>query len=65
VELSPESVRRNLEFPMQHIAISIEGALFRLAQGDDWDEVTSYECWLNSLARVNFSDHMRIIATTG
>lgn len=64
-ELCPNAVRKNLEFPMQHIAKAVEAALFRLAKGEDWAEVTSYESWLNSLAKVNFSDHMRIIATTG
>lgn len=62
VELSPNSARKNLEFPMQHIAKTIEAALFRLAQGEDWDEVTAYESWLNGLAKTNFSDHMRIIS---
>ncbi|HJV85216.1 MAG TPA: hypothetical protein VJ698_07045 [Noviherbaspirillum sp.] len=65
VELSPKSNRRNLEFPMQHIAKVVEGTLFRLARGEDWDDVTSYESWLNGLAKANFSDHMRIISATG
>lgn len=65
VELSPKSALKYCEFPMQHVARVIEAALFRLARGEDWDEVTSYESWLNALAKVNFSDHMRIISTAG
>ncbi|AWV02738.1 ATP-binding protein [Burkholderia sp. JP2-270] len=59
--LSPDSAKRFGEFPMQHIARTIEATLFELARGDDWDEVTSYENWLKRLAKTNFSDHMRII----
>lgn len=65
LELSPDQARKHLEFPMQHVAKTIEAALFRLAKGEDWSEVTSYESWLNGLARANFSDHMRIISTAG
>jgi hypothetical protein len=63
VNLSPDSVRRRFEFPMQHIATATEAILFQLARGEDWDHVTSYENWLRELAKSNFSDHMRIIAT--
>ncbi|WP_042293183.1 ATP-binding protein [Paraburkholderia mimosarum] len=63
VELSPESARRHFEFPMQHIARATEAILFQLAVGETWEEVTSYESWLRELAKSNFSDHMRIIAT--
>lgn len=65
VELLPDSAKKYPEFPMQHIAKVIEAALLRLAKGEDWDDVTSYESWLEALAKVNFSDHMRIIATSG
>lgn len=59
--LAPDNAARFGEFPMQHIARTIEATLFELARGDDWDEVTSYENWLKRLAKTNFSDHMRII----
>ncbi|MBL3961194.1 MULTISPECIES: ATP-binding protein [Burkholderia] len=62
-ELSPDAARRHIEFPMQHVARATEAMLFRLSRGEDWNEVTSYESWLNELARANFSDHMRIIST--
>ena len=65
VELSPDVARKHLEFPMQHVAKVIEMALFRLAHGEDWSEVTSYENWLDGLAKVNFPDHMRIISSAG
>ncbi|WP_244145529.1 hypothetical protein [Paraburkholderia mimosarum] len=48
---------------MQHIARATEAILFQLAVGETWEEVTSYESWLRELAKSNFSDHMRIIAT--
>jgi type II secretory pathway predicted ATPase ExeA len=65
VELSPDVARKHFEFPMQHVAKAVEGVLFRLAHGESWEEVTSYESWLDGLARANFSDHMRIISTAG
>lgn len=65
IELRPVSARNFNEFPMQHIAMTVEGMLKQLAQGDDWDCVTGYRSWLDGLARNNFSDHMRIIATGG
>lgn len=64
-ELSPSRTRKYREFPMQHVAKVIEAALLQLANGDDWEDVTSYENWLDALAKVNFSDHMRIISTAG
>lgn len=63
VELSPQASPKNYEFPMQHIATAVEAALLRLAHGEYWDDVTSYNSWLDSLARTNFSDHMRIISS--
>jgi hypothetical protein len=64
VQLSPNAPRAHLEFPMQHVAWATEAALIRLAKGDNWEEVTSYEGWLNELAKTNFSDHMRIIGAS-
>lgn len=63
VELSPESSKRHLEFPMHHVARTIEAVLFTLACGVDWEIATSFESWLKELAKTNFSDHMRIIST--
>jgi len=65
LELSPNQNKKYLEFPMEHIAKTIEAMLFRLARDEDWDQVMSYDSWLNELAKVNFSDHMRIISTAG
>ncbi|MFL9869741.1 ATP-binding protein [Paraburkholderia fungorum] len=65
VELSPDSAKRHLEFPMQHVATATEAILFQLARGEDWNGATSYENWLREFAKANFSDHMRIIATGG
>ncbi len=64
-ELCPQSARRFSEFPMQHIAMAVEHLLKRLSKGEDWEKITSYESWLSGLAKNNFSDHMRIIATSG
>jgi len=63
VELCPDSAHRHLEFPMQHIAWTTEALLLQLAEHQDWDEVTSYENWLQELAKTEFSDHMRIISS--
>jgi len=65
IELRPASARNFNEFPMQHIAMTVEGMLKQLAQGEDWESVTGYRGWLDGLARNNYSDHMRIIATEG
>lgn len=64
IELRPTQARNYSEFPMQHIAMTVEGMLKQLAKGEDWAVVTSYENLLNGLARNNYSDHMRIIATS-
>lgn len=64
-ELRPATARNFTEFPMQHIAMTVEDMLKQLSQGEDWETVTGYKGWLNGLARSNYSDHMRIIATAG
>ena len=64
-ELTPKSAKQYNEFPMQHISMAIELALFRLARGEEWGVVTAYESWLDGVAKTNFSDHMRIISTAG
>ncbi|VVD62959.1 ATP-binding protein [Pandoraea commovens] len=63
VELSPNEARRHREFPMQHIARTVEALLLQLATETPWDDVMSYENLLRELSRTNFSDHMRIIST--
>ncbi|MGF6444734.1 ATP-binding protein [Paraburkholderia youngii] len=61
VKLTPKNARR--EFPMQHIGKAVEAALYRLAAGEDWDEVTSQKNWILQLGRLGFSDHMEMIST--
>lgn len=64
-ELCPPGLdRHSREFPMQHVAQAVESALFHLAQGTEWEAVTSYKSWLNLVAQTEFSDHMRMVATT-
>ncbi|RQZ64609.1 ATP-binding protein [Burkholderia cepacia] len=63
IELTPIEAKKYKEFPMQHIARAVEGVLRQLANGLDWEDATSYENWLKGLAKTNFSDHMRIIAS--
>ncbi|WP_229520426.1 ATP-binding protein [Massilia sp. NP310] len=65
VALLPSSARNYTEFPMEHIAFTVEEMLKQLSSGEDWDATTKYESWLRGLARNNFPDHMRIIATAG
>ncbi|GEQ75319.1 hypothetical protein CTTA_2324 [Comamonas testosteroni] len=63
IELTPSSVTsKNYEFPMQHIARTIESIIFQLAKGRDWESAISYKNWLTELSKTNFSDHMRIIS---
>lgn len=66
--LIPTDVRRifdsrklELEIPMKHVAQSVEDVLWRLADGQDWDEVTSYESWVDTVASRGFSGHMQAI----
>lgn len=65
LELRPPAAKNFTEFPMQHIAMTVEDMLKQLAAGGDWEEITCYQGWLKGLARNNYSDHMRIIATAG
>jgi type II secretory pathway predicted ATPase ExeA len=65
VELTPDTAKKYREFPMQHVAKTVETMLFKLAHGEDWDEVTSYDSWLSGLAKNNFPNHMHIISTAG
>jgi AAA domain len=65
LELRPPPARNVTEFPMEHIARTVEDLLKQLADGKDWDEVTEYNSWLKGLAANNFSGHMRAIATAG
>jgi hypothetical protein len=65
LELRPPMARSYVEFPMQHIARTIEEILKKLACGESWKDAISYDSWLNELSKVNFTDHMRIISTAG
>jgi len=64
-ELRPSTARQYTEFPMQHIARTVEWMLKRLAAGEDWEVVTGYDGWLEGLTKNNYADHMRVIATAG
>lgn len=61
--LRPKEAQNYTEFPMQHIARTVENVLEQLANSKDWQKVTGYENWLDCLATNSYSDHMRIIAT--
>lgn len=65
LELRPRQAANVTEFPMQHIARTIEQMLKSLAKGESWDKVTGYKGWLEGLSKNNFSDHMRVISTAG
>lgn len=60
-ELNPNKFAKQQELPMQHVAHAIESTLFRLADGTDWSEQTSFDAWLTEIADTGFSDHMRIV----
>lgn len=71
-DLLPAEIRRRfereaaeMEIPMKHVALSVEEALWRLADGEDWDEVTSYESWAQIIAGTGFQGHMKAISHLG
>lgn len=51
-----------LEIPMQHVAFTLEDALRKLAKGDEWSNVTSYDNWLEMIAKTGVTDHLRMIS---
>ncbi|NGM88078.1 ATP-binding protein [Parapusillimonas sp. SGNA-6] len=65
VDVKQTFKRRSMEveIPMKHIALSVEEALWRLADGQDWDEVTSYESWTEIISQTGFTGHMHAITT--
>lgn len=64
-ELSPIANHKFREYPMQSVAWTVEHILIRLARNEPWEKVTAYKSWLEELTKVNFADHMRVIATAG
>lgn len=64
-ELSPIADHKYREYPMQSVAGVVEHMLIRLANDEPWENVTDYKSWLEELTKVNFADHMRVIATAG
>jgi hypothetical protein len=60
-----ELVPKSKEFPMQHIAFAVEGTLKRLAQGADWNELTSQQGWRDALTETSLHKHMAIVSTAG
>lgn len=54
-----------IEVPMKHVALAVEEVMWRLADGQDWEEVTSYECWAEIIAETGFSGHMQAISNFG
>ena len=61
VSLVPGGRNKMLEFPMQHVSHAVENILFRLANGEFWENATSYDSWFQAISETGFSDHMRII----
>lgn len=49
------------EIPMKHVALSVEEALWRLADGKDWEEVTCFQSWMEIVSGTGFTGHMRAI----
>ncbi len=60
--LLPEDYGGEPNFPMQHLARSVEKILMNLAVGGDWDEATSEGAWLEAFGETRFADHMRLIS---
>lgn len=61
--LPPGLDSKSMEVPVQYLSHSVEAALFRLAHGHHWEDVISYQSWLNLIADTSFSDHMRIVSS--
>jgi hypothetical protein len=57
--------KMEIEIPMKHVALSVEEVLWRLANGNDWEEATSYEAWAQIISDTGYSGHMRAISNIG
>lgn len=55
--------KRSLEFeiPMKHVALTIEEALWRVAEGQEWEDVTHYDSWVDIIRETGFSGHIDAI----
>lgn len=62
IELAPENRKKAREFPMQHVAQTVESILKELARGRGWNEATSYKNLLLVLAKTNYTQHMHMIS---
>ncbi|MEQ1625689.1 MAG: hypothetical protein ABL870_13395, partial [Sediminibacterium sp.] len=66
VDLLPPNLKGKrgyeIELPMQHISRSVEQALRRMGEGEDWETVIEYKSWLQMIAKTRFTDHMRMIS---
>ncbi|MGC4080074.1 MAG: ATP-binding protein [Rubrivivax sp.] len=62
VALLPPESKGNHSFPMKHVALAVEDALFQIAFGADWEVATSDESWVLALTKHRFADHMRAIS---
>lgn len=66
VDLLPPNLKDKrgyeIKLPMQHISHTIEQALRRLGEGEDWATVIEYKSWLQMIAKTRFTDHMRMIS---
>ncbi len=60
--LLPEDYGGEPNFPMQHLALSVETILLNLAHGEDWEDMTGEEAWLEAFVETAFTDHMRLIS---
>ncbi|WGT63752.1 ATP-binding protein [Variovorax paradoxus] len=60
--LLPQDYGGDPNFPMQHLALSVETILLNLAHGEDWEDVTGEEAWLEAFVDNAFTDHMRLIS---
>lgn len=61
-EMKAGNKKHPLEIPMQHVALTVEEALRKLAKGDEWSNVTEYKNWLEMIAKTGVTDHLRMIS---
>lgn len=62
IALLPEGAKIEANFPMKHLALATQDILLKLASGDDWEDATSQQSWLNALTQHRLADHMRAIS---
>jgi len=62
IRYSAKAKSPEIEIPMKFVALSVEEVLWRLADGQDWNKVTSYESWKKIITETGIQGHMVAIS---